>query len=272
MDVHEQCKSRLVKAELEFEVRELDKLSLINIKNHGTLRLYKTKKGTTIDYSQIPAHFRVKIMDIIEPQKKELVLGIDESGKGDYFGPLVIAGVVDDGSLREIGVKDSKKLSDEKILLLAKEIKKRAFVTIVKIGPKRYNEMYAQIENLNYLLAWGHARAIENTLKTTTPKYAISDKFADEKVLESALLKNGKKLKLVQRVRAEEHTSVAAASIIARAEFVLGLQRLSFKYGMELPKGAGKTVLLAAKKFVKENGRDKLKEVAKLHFKTSDEV
>jgi len=262
--------ARLKDARLKATVEHKTNLDLINIENYGTVRVFDTKQGRIMDYSQIPDHFKQKIMDIVEPLKKEAVLGIDEAGKGDFFGPLVVAGVLvkDPSFIRSLGVRDSKRLKDEKIIQLSKLIQKHCPTSIVKVGPERYNEMYEKIRNLNTLLAWGHATAIENVLKMEQPEYVISDKFADEKVLMSELKEQGKKIKLVQRVRAEEHTSVAAASIVARAEFVLGLQNLSFKYGMELPLGAGEPVISAANVFVEKFGKDELGKICKQHFRT----
>jgi ribonuclease HIII len=265
---------RLKLAGLESSADDRGNVVLLSIKNHGILRIYNTKKGITYDYSQIPSHFRQKIMDIIEPLDKEVVLGIDEAGKGDFFGPLVIAGamVKDGAKLRAMGVVDSKKLYDDKIIRLNKVVQKECLISIVRIGPERYNEMYAKIKNLNKLLAWGHATAIENVLKVEKPDYALSDKFADERVLKSQLKELGREIKLVQRTKAESNIAVAAASVVARAEFVLALQRLSFKYGMELPLGAGENVLVAAKRFVEVHGKDELAKVCKMHFKTYKEI
>ena len=114
-------------------------------------------------------------------------IGVDESGKGDFFGPLVIAGVLTDEKnakyLTELGMKDSKKLSDKKILYFAKEIKKNAPHSVIAISNARYNELYSNIKNLNKLLAWGHARAIENILEKNTCEYALSDTFGSETLL-----------------------------------------------------------------------------------------
>ena len=96
-------------------------------------------------------------------------IGVDESGKGDFFGPLCVAGVLVDerGSelFLKLGIKDSKKISDKKILELEPQIKANAEHTVIVISNKRYNELYSNIKNLNRLLAWGHARAIENILE-----------------------------------------------------------------------------------------------------------
>lgn len=200
-------------------------------------------------------------------------IGVDESGKGDFFGPLVIAGVYATKANSELfikaGIKDSKKLSDDNILKLANIIKANSVHSVVIIGNEKYNELYAKFNNLNKLLAWGHARTIENILEKTPCSYALSDKFGNENLIKNALMKNGRNIILEQRVRAEEDIAVAAASVLARAEYVKRMQSLSRLYEIELPKGASEKVLTAAKDFVKTYGKEKLAAVAKLHFKTT---
>ncbi len=160
-------------------------------------------------------------------------IGVDESGKGDYFGYLVVAGVMIDDTaekkLAALKVKDSKKLLDFTVTKLARDIKKICKYDIVKISPEKYNQLYKKFgpKGLNKLLAWGHARVIENLVKKNSCDYVISDKFGDERYLKSALMENGKKIKLIQQVRAESDMAVAAASILARAEFLKTLKRLS---------------------------------------------
>jgi ribonuclease HIII len=204
------------------------------------------------------------------------IIGTDEAGKGDYFGPLVVAAFCIQSemvpALQELGVKDSKKLSDRRTDEIASELKKMGIHSLVSIGPQKYNQLYQQIKNLNRLLAWGHARAIENVLEQTESSEAISDKFGDEKYIENALLEKGKRIKLVQKVRAEEEPIVAAASILARAEFLSRLKKLSDEIGMELPKGASEQVDLAARKIVEAKGEEFLSQVAKLHFKNTQRV
>lgn len=203
-------------------------------------------------------------------------IGVDESGKGDFFGPLVIAGVLatDTNSKKfiEAGIKDSKKLTDEKILKLAGIIKANAVHSVVVIGNEKYNELYAKFNNLNKLLAWGHARVIENILEKESCSYALSDKFGNESLIKNALIDKGKKITLEQRVRAEEDIAVAAASVLARAEYVNRMQTLSRRYEIELPKGASDKVLQTAKKYSQIYGKDKLNVVAKTHFKTYNQV
>ncbi|MCD6491831.1 MAG: ribonuclease HIII, partial [Candidatus Korarchaeota archaeon] len=205
------------------------------------------------------------------------IIGTDESGKGDFFGPLVIAGVYADSEktlqkLSELGVRDSKKLSDNQILKLAKEIRKICKYDIVVISPLRYNELYDKMNNLNKLLAWGHARVIENLLSVTNCEYVVSDQFGDEFFIKEALMERGKGVILEQRPKAEENIVVAAASIIARDKFLQELKKLSRRYSIRFPKGSSKNVIHVAKKFISLYGVERLKEVAKVHFRTMEEL
>jgi len=203
-------------------------------------------------------------------------IGIDESGKGDYFGPLVIAAVLvtppDEPDLRLIQVRDSKRISDGRILEMAPDIRQVCRHSVVAIGPKRYNELYEKIKNLNRLLAWGHARALENILAQTECTLAISDQFGDERFILNALLEKGKSIQLIQRPKAEDDLAVAAASILARAEFLTRLKKLSDEIGIALPKGASPAVEIAARTIVRKLGRAGLEGVVKLHFKTTQAV
>ncbi|CUQ65084.1 ribonuclease HIII [Candidatus Nitrospira inopinata] len=203
-------------------------------------------------------------------------IGIDESGKGDYFGPLVIAAVfVDATTQRELALmqaRDSKKLSDGRILEMAPAIKTICPHSVIAIGPQKYNELYAKIKNLNRLLAWGHARALENLLERVSCKLAIADRFGDERLIVNALQEKGRTIVLEQRTKAESDLAVAAASILARAEFLRRLKQLSAEVGITLPKGVSPSVELAAKMIVKKHGRERLGTVAKLHFRTTRAV
>jgi ribonuclease HIII len=203
-------------------------------------------------------------------------IGTDEAGKGDYFGPLVVAGVwvneVTAAELLAAGVRDSKKISDRRAHEIAARIRETSPVEVVAISPERYNEMYAKIRNLNRLLAWAHARVIENLLTRVDCSRVISDQFGDERVLQRALMEKGRAVQLVQRPRAEDDVAVAAASIIARSEFLNRLRQLGDKEGVELAKGAGPPVLVAGRRLVEKHGAGALARVAKLHFKTTQQV
>jgi ribonuclease HIII len=203
-------------------------------------------------------------------------IGTDESGKGDYFGPLVVAGVYADETLlpklKTLGVKDSKKLSDRAVLEMDVPIRSVCPFSIVAIGPEKYNDLYEKIKNLNRLLAWGHARVIENILEKNPCPRVVTDQFGDEQLVRNALLKKGREVTLEQRHRAEDDPAVAAASVLARAEFLRRLQQLSSKIGFPLPKGASQLVETTAQRIVKERGAGVLKEVAKMHFKTTSKI
>ena len=214
------------------------------------------------------------------PEEFSLHGGIDESGKGDFFGPLVIAGCcVNENTaplLRELGVCDSKKISsDKKISSLASGIRRIVgnAHSVVVLKPETYNQLYSRIGNLNRLLAWGHARVIENLL-TSVPDCPrmLSDKFGAESLIRRALMSRGQKIKLEQQIRAESDVAVAAASILARDGFVYIMDKLSSEAGMTLPKGAGPKVRDAAAKLLEQQGKEVFEKYAKLHFKTYNEV
>jgi len=207
---------------------------------------------------------------------------VDESGKGDFFGPLCIAGAYVNESVikawADLGVRDSKNISsDRKIAELAEKIRATpgCVVTAVVVGNEAYNRLYAKMKSVNTLLAWGHARVIENLMgqrhrMNPPPVRAISDQFAaSKKVLEKALMSAGREIEFVQRHKAEEDIAVAAASILARDEFVKGMAKLEKQFAMKLPKGASAAVDAAAKKFVEERGAGELAKVSKLHFRTA---
>ncbi|HSF67349.1 MAG TPA: ribonuclease HIII [Nitrospiraceae bacterium] len=203
-------------------------------------------------------------------------IGIDESGKGDYFGPLIIAAVFVDATTQNelalINVRDSKKISDGRILDMAPDIRMLCPHSIIAIGPQRYNELYAKIRNLNRLLAWGHAKALETLLNKVSCGLAIADQFGDERLILNALQEKGRTIVLEQRHKAESDLAVAAASILAREEFLIRLKRLSDEIGTTLPKGASHAVELAGRMIVKKHGEERLGSVAKLHFKTTQTV
>jgi len=203
-------------------------------------------------------------------------IGTDESGKGDYFGPLVIGAVyLPDGQravLHELGVKDSKRTSDNRCRELAEVIKQGYKHSVVAIGPERYNELYERLRNLNRILAWAHARAIENILAEVPCRLAITDQFGDKSYVLEALMQKGRTIELVQKPRAEEDLAVAAASILARAEFLKRLYFLSQEMGVELPKGASAMVEAAGVRLVKLHGPAILDKAAKKHFKISGRV
>lgn len=210
----------------------------------------------------------------------EAHFGVDESGKGDYFGPLVVAGVYVDGgiaaALRALGVCDSKLVSSSaKIRSLAEGIRKVPGIRfhLVSVGPERYNQLYAEFKNLNRFLAWGHATVIEGlAAKVPACTRALSDQFANPWVLKRALSAKKLAIHLEQRPRAESDVAVAAASILARERFVNWMDAAGKAAGMVLPLGASSQVVRAARQAVALHGADMLPKLAKMHFKTTQSV
>lgn len=203
-------------------------------------------------------------------------IGMDEAGKGDFFGPLCIAAVFADAprieELIKLGVKDSKTFSDGAIQKLAGKIRSLCPYTVIRLFPLKYNELHAKFKNLNRLLAWAHTAALADLSQKTGCKTALLDQFADPSVVQKMVEQKKLEVALTQRVRGEEDIVVAAASILARAAFLDGMASLSEEVGMPLPKGASSIVIQAGKNCVAKWGQDVLKKVAKTHFKTAEEI
>jgi ribonuclease HIII len=219
---------------------------------------------------------------VLNPELLAPRIGVDESGKGDFFGPLCVAAVyVNETALsawKGAGVQDSKNISsDRRIAELAKIIRETpgCVQSVVPIGNEAYNRLYTKMHSVNSMLAWGHARVIENLMGQSArmippPVRAISDQFAyDKATVANALMKMGRTLELVQRHKAESDMAVAAASILARNEFVTRLAALGKSFGMTFPKGASAAVDKAAREFVEKFGAAELVKVAKTHFRTA---
>jgi len=220
---------------------------------------------------------RLGYEEVLDPAHFAPHFGIDESGKGDFFGPLVIAGVYTDAAITRhliaAGVMDSKRVtSAARIRQLAASIRATPGCTtaIIAIGPARYNELHASFGNLNRLLAWGHARCIAQ-LAATRPDCprALSDQFARPEVLQRALRQQNLTITLEQRTKGEADTAVAAASIIARERFIDWIDKTSQACGVKLPLGAAATVVQAARELVASRGPEALGQAAKLHFRTT---
>lgn len=229
---------------------------------------------------EILGEARLGYEEVHSPEMFQPHIGVDESGKGDLFGPLVIAGVYVDAQvtrqLRELGVVDSKRIgTDERIAKLAAEIRRVPGLAweVIAIHPERYNELHAKFGNLNRLLAWGHAKIIENLLaRVPDCPRAISDQFANPAVLQRALQERGRSIELVQRTKAESDPAVAAASILARDGFVAWLKDKGAHYGVVIPKGVSNNVKQVAVRLVETHGADVLHNLCKTHFRTFSEL
>ena len=215
----------------------------------------------------------------VEDRVEEPIIGCDESGKGDYFGPLVVAAMLvrpdDVPVLRTLGVRDSKDVRDGEAQEIARQLHDGYGdrIEVLSIGPQRYNELYDNFgRNLNRLLAWGHGKAIAEVHGRHPCDHVLSDKFGNEKLVRGELERREIDVRLDQRVRAESNPAVAAASVLARARFLRELGRLGQRIGTKLRKGAGTPVDDVARRLYRDGGIEGLRQVAKMHFKTTQKA
>jgi len=262
----------------------------LNVTFYESKKLVLQGKGTQefIEFvlePQILQEARLGYEAVLNPELLAPRVGVDESGKGDFFGPMCIAGVYVNEAIisqwKDKGIRDSKSISsDKRIIELAEIIRKTpgCVTSVVPIGNEAYNRLHEKLRSVNAILAWGHARVIENLMGLShqmrpPPVRAISDQFATTKsTVERALMSLGRSRELVQRHKAEEDIAVAAASILARNEFVTRLGKMEKQYGVPFPKGASTAVEEAAQEFIKKHGADNLPKVAKMHFRTALKV
>ncbi|MHC4548009.1 MAG: ribonuclease HIII [Planctomycetota bacterium] len=214
---------------------------------------------------------------LAEPTLAEPVAGSDESGKGDYFGPLVVAAVVvtpeREAALRLAGVRDSKQLSDGVIHRAAAAVRRLCPHAVRALPPPEYNAHHERDGNVALFLARLHAEAVAAVLENAAAcARVVIDQFTFTERLEAALRQEGVDLPLEVRPRAEDNPAVAAASVLARSEFLLGLRDLGAEYGVDLPKGASRKVEQVARRFFQDYGKEALAAVAKIHFKTTKRV
>ncbi len=258
-----------------------------NVVFYGSGKLVVQGKGTQefVEFvlePEVLKQARLGYEAVLNPDLLLPRIGVDESGKGDFFGPMCVAGVYVNEAVinawKDAGVRDSKSISsDKRVSDLAKFIKETqgCVTAVVPIGSGAYNRLHAKMGSVNTVLAWGHARVIENLMgqrhrMNPPPVRAISDQFAANKsVVERALMSMGREIDLVQKHKAEDDVAVAAASILARDEFVKRLAALGRDYGVEFPKGAGANVDVVAKDLVTKHGPAVLTKVAKTHFRTA---
>lgn len=250
---------------------------VVTLYNSGSLVVQGSEKDDFIEFYLEPEI--LKSFDYTNPEINVDMtprIGVDEAGKGDFFGPLCIAGCyADESGIKKLisqGVKDSKKLSDNTILKMAAEVKKSTQFSTIVLFPQKYNELYAKFHNLNYLLGWGHASVIYNLHEKTACKDVIIDQFADKHVVENAVKQKKIQINLTQRTKGESDIVVAAASILARAAFLDGIKKLEEETNLKLPKGASSLVFEAGVKVALKYGVEDLKKYVKVHFKTYDEL
>lgn len=245
----------------------------VNVTLYSSGKLVVQGKGC----EDFRVHRLADIVGLRQARLSERTIGCDEAGKGDYFGPLVVAACAlspeEEPFLDDIPLQDSKTLKDAVVLAAAEKLKPILPHEVIVIGPRRYNEMYESFRNVNTLLAWAHAKAMLAVAEKTQCRTVVLDQFADREIVLRALGPRRGEVDLTTMVRAEAaNPAVAAASILARAAFLTGLRRLKEVAGMPLPKGAGAPVLEAGKKLLVAKGQEILPEVAKVHFKTTQDL
>ena len=256
--------------------------ALFSVKGEGAVATLYTS-GKLVVQGEEPAVFVERFLGYGAPAEREAAepreegderttIGSDECGKGDYFGPLVVAAVRlepgESGKVRASGVRDSKTLSDESALRLGGALRGVFAHAVVRLDPEEYNRVHERPGHLNAMLADLHARAIRELHRPGVR--VVIDQFGPEGLMRERL--EGLDLELHQRPRAEEIPAVAAASVIAREEFLTALRALSEEFAVDLHKGAGEPVDRAARRFVSLHGREALGRVAKLHFKNTGRV
>ena len=248
------------------------------------VNVYQGKKGTRV-VVQMNTPLAAELRGLLEAPKApaEIVdvptwpcwIGSDESGKGDFFGPLTVAavGLTTESAAKIAGwrVRDSKTMSESAILELDQKIRDTLPFKLVGWMPDEYNRRYERARSINALLGQAHAEAIQAVFaKLPDARAAVVDQFGDEGHVERAL---GVKLRLEQRPKADvTDLAVSAASVVARAAFVRGMAKLEKEWGLPLHKGAGPEVVENARAFLARHGREKLGAVAKLHFKTASQL
>lgn len=294
----------LIKEKLkEYNVTEEKKIAYgLQFKiNNNIIRIYSSKKkGITLDTSQSKneqlnitlnniyenfkgnnissPNFSVKnssdsdIYPILSPP----LTGSDEVGKGDFYAPIIVGSVYLNEKqyniLKELGVKDSKALTDAQITKLAQKIKQvTSNYSILRIKQNKYNELYSKIGNINAILAWAHSTNIKNVYKKHPFEKLLVDKFGREEQIKSSLKELNLK-EIIFMPKAEKNIAVAAASILARDALIKSTENMNKYYNFNFPLGANKIVIEKGKEFVKNFGEEELKNVCKMHFKTSKEI
>ena len=263
-------------------------ITTIKNKQKNKLQVYFGKKGiktviqgsnTSPEYNEVDSivtgSYSLPFTEQKEDHYNEYI-GTDETGKGDFFGPLVIAGMYVNmdiqNYLQSLGVRDSKELSDPQINRLAIQIKTKfpKNYSVISIAPEKYNVLYEDFKNVNKLLNWAHSKVIENLYKIYKSEYVIVDQFS-KTALNISLKPEFANVNFIQMPRAEKYVGVAAASILARNEMNKWFEKKQNE-GFNVLKGASAEVEYAAKKIYNNHDKSTLSNLIKLHFKTTKKI
>jgi ribonuclease HIII len=258
----------------------------VNVTGYESKKVVVAGKGTEEFVSmviepEITGAPKLGYDEVLHPDWFEDHAGCDESGKGDFFGPLIAATVIGSRSMiekwRAAGAQDSKKMTESRILELDRIIRNTPGVVVKLIQARdmrQYNGlMGTRFRSQNQILAFQHARALQDALAEKRVPWGLLDQFTEDPLVQRELTKLGVAgFELRMRTKAEEDPVVAAASIVARAEYVRQMHTLSQRFGSKLQKGASSAVKTQAHEIIRRFGTDALRDYAKLHFRTAYEV
>lgn len=260
--------------------------ALFEARGHDVRVTYYDKRGKLLIQGQGTEGLLRRLGDRLGAQEdpgpdedagiSEPTVGSDESGKGDYFGSLVVAGCLvkpeDVPALRSLGVRDSKQATEVAILAACEQIRRRVETHVVELEPPEYTRRQREAGNVNRVLGEAHAEVIRELLKRGDCGRVVVDRFGGEHYVLRELGELARGRRIVQVPGAEKNPAVAAASFLARERFLLSLKRLSDECGVDLLPGASAEVEERARKVFQVGGMDLLSRVAKIHFKTTERV
>lgn len=236
------------------------------------------KDKDNIDYFMDTKDTKIKKEDQVDIPSDIASVGSDEVGTGDYYGPIVVtASFVSKDNipfLTELGVRDSKKLSDEQILKIVPKIIKKIPYKTIMLSNKEYNDNYGKDMNMNKIKAVLHNKVLTEMVKDNDYDYIVVDQFEPEKSYYNHLSDVPNPLKGITFItKAEDKClSVAVSSLISRYIFIKEIDKLGDKYGIFLPKGANYYVEDVGIKLVNKYGEKILHDIAKLNFSNTDRI
>lgn len=236
------------------------------------------KDKDNIDYFMDTKDTKIKKEEQVDIPSDIASVGSDEVGTGDYYGPIVVtASFVSKDNipfLTELGVRDSKKLSDEQILKIVPKIIKKIPYKTIMLSNKEYNDNYGKDMNMNKIKAVLHNKVLTEMVKDNDYDYIVVDQFEHEKSYYNHLSDVPNPLKGITFItKAEDKClSVAVSSLISRYIFIKEMDKLGDKYGIFLPKGANYYVEDVGIKLVNKYGEKILHDIAKLNFSNTDRI
>lgn len=253
------------------------------------LNMYNGKDGFKFVPNKKMSPIYTHFLDCIEQKKMaptipfDVYIGTDESGKGDYFGPLIVAGFISNAEVNQklfsYGIRDCKNIGEKQILELGEWLYREyaSHIATCILLPEQYNIQYSHYKlerkNVNDLLAWGHAQVIEKLADhKLRPMGVIADQFGSPKHVMKALMEKGSRLEIMQTTRAEKDMAVAAASVVAKYNLLKYFDEVGRQYDVVIPRGSGIQAIDCAIDIANRYGVMELKKNVKIHFRITKEV